>query len=1260
MLYKFIVSAICVMVLVRAVNGNVVIVDGKNITLTSLCGTKDHVLQLDANVTHNLTVDCVFNNASNLTLRGALNSEFAVINCLNNGSLNFINSCNIMLYNINITNCGTANITIRRELPHKLMKQVIAALFLNCVNVNMINVTMTDNTGINFVGVNVLGTTVFDNVTIKNVTPLQSKDSDLTSSAALFQFLVINDSNPLYINKSTRSDLFSYLHITNSQFLNNINTLPDIVLDYSNSYYYYGSFSNLSTPLVAPGLSIGFLQNDTYPVSVLVNSTKFFKNHGRLGGGLLIAFANPVEKVSIIIDNCIFKENSVNKEYIQTSYGAGIIAISLFYVRINSHSRETISLKSKSKPLLTISNTNFTNNSAVIGTCIYLFMFVSKHSVRIVMENVVFSNNKGDVATGVYAEDHLSYEMPSTVNVIMTNIRAKNNELIHATNHSSNPLSDVNGMFVFFNVRNVTMNGSSNHFLNNTPGVLGLSRTDVLFDGIFSFINNTTPLDGGAIYLSADSTMIIHCNSYIHFENNRAGDDSRGGAIYSDSSDGFAELANACPIQFSRDKSNFHVNFFNNTAGRGGNAIYASQLYPCGWFPQYGHLSYNENVKEIYNKSFNFSHKVCKYHDDGSCLNITDCQDCQIASTAHRVYFCSITTKMCCRSHNISVYPGEMVELCLIMMDSKNSPVQSYVHFLPRDTNIRTIPKKANIGVCFTEVNVTLYGIPNKTVNITLRPSVPLYTVEVDLTVHFKDCPIGFTQDIDSCVCNEALKDRFCDNNSLVIPQGAWMGIIANNSLFFKLYCDVAYCQYSSHVIPFHHNSSVCRNNRDGILCGKCIEGHSVVFGSQDCHRCHNYSLISLLGYAIIGVITVIMLSVLKLTVDKGIINGVIFFANIVYINHNLYYIAKIEVLPGIFNIINLDVPTDICFYQGMDALAKYAISFIFPLYLWFLVLLTVLMIKKFSCISRVIQSPAQLLATLIYLSYSKLLLVISYILAPIQVSEIAPSVNKTIIHYRWYHDPNVAYGDPRHVVLIVASLLLFFAVLLPFAIVLTFPNYFLGFRCLVRFKPIIDSYTAPYKDRWGFWLGIHLLILIILYSSAMIQQVSSEPKDLLLIILLIVIPLTAVQLYCKPYKNKLVNLLDTLFLLNIIIGGCFILWIVREDGGLNFSLRYFRVIVYVSLGVAALEILAILLYHVMTVTSLGQSLMIVLYQLVCCKRNTRSLNSFNEQRQGYQPVGPLSYSDDEPLLKADQNVPPRFRESLLDYDNLINPRAQS
>ena len=1261
MIYNFIVSAILYLILAHAAASRVVVVDETNITLASLCNnvSKNDVIQLNAS-TVTLSIDCVFDK-DNITLKGP-----GVIKCSCNGSLYFINSSNISLIDVSIINCGAANVTLRRsiglQLPNPLKKQVIAVLFICCANVAIADVTMTSNLGINLVGINVLGISILDNVTIQNIVQLQG-DSTLISSAAVFEFHDISGtcSSQLLSNHSS-------LNITNSHFLNNNNTLPETVFSYFGTYTVsFESTSDRSIPVLAPGLTVAFIKNnDTYSISVLVSNTIFSKNRGRFGGGLFVAFAIPVKNYSMKVDNCTFQGNTVDKKYIETSYGAAIIAMSVYYNHMhNKNSNSYWAHHSPGLNFLVINNSNFTDNSAVIGTCIYLYLFMNGQSVRVTLENLSFNNNKGDVATAVYAEDHLLYEYLSTVNVNMANIVAENNQRVNATDPALKPLSNVNGLFVFFNIHSVTLHGHSNSFTNNTPGVMGLSGTDIIFDGDFHFVNNSTPNDGGAVYLTAGSTMIIKDNSYIHFKNNSAG--KMGGAIYSDSSEGLAVLAAVCPIQFNITENHTHVNFSNNIASHGGNAIFATQLYPCGWFPKFGFLPYNENVRNLYERRFNFSSTYSNevYNHSNNCTTIpshdmTNCcfnlSDHDITSAAHSVCFCDHTSpNTCCSNHTVSVIPGKEARFNLMVVDSKNSPLYSDVHFISNHVcNTTKIPVNPNC----TEVKVSFCGQPNTTVNVTLRPSTPLYTEGVSLTIHFEDCPVGFQQVNNSCLCDSSLKHQgFCDdNNGLKIPPGAWMDII-DQCLYFKSYCDVTYCMYSSYVIPFNNNTSVCRAKRDGILCGKCIEGYSVVFGSQDCHRCHNYSLVTLIMYAIVGMVVVFLLSFLKLTVDKGIINGVIFYANIVYINHNLLYISHIEALPGIFNLINLDVPTSVCFYQGMTALARCAIEFIFPIYLWLLVFMVILLIKKFPRVSQIIQSPSQLLATLIYLSYSKLLLVISCIVTPIKVSKIQSSEEEDSTVIRWYQDPNVAYLDPWHIVVLIVSLLLFFIFLLPFAVILTFPNYCLGFRCLIHFKPIIDSYTAPYKDKWAFWLGIHLLMLILFYIFSTIQQIYGDPKDLLLIVLLFVIPLAGVQLYCKPYKSKWVNLLDSLFLFNLIMGSCIILWTVKEEGGLNIHKDYFQLVVYFCLAVAVLEILLILLYHVMMVTSSGQLLMMRMYQLLCCKKDAVALDSFSEH--SYSPAK-LSYSENQPLLDGAQDEPPRFRESFLEYDNLISPRSQS
>lgn len=1285
-MYNFVTSVIF-LTLINAATSRTIVVDGEKTSLGALCddNVNNDVIQLNGTMVHNLTKHCMFDNKVNITLQGL--PGYAVINCLRNGSLSFINSSFINLTNVTITNCGTTNITSGQDiLPPAFKKQMIAVLFMCCWNVRMTNVNMTDNLGINLVGLSVFGISVLENVVIQNVTILE--DHNLTSSAAVFEFrddLNCTQPSELPSNNSLHNNS---LNITNSLFLNNNNTVPEYILEYFNSYIISLKTSYDHTiPVLAPGLSIGFINNNNSNFSVLVSNTKFIGNHGRFGGGMFIAFANPVKGYNMRIDGCTFQDNSVDKKYIQTSNGAAIIAMSFFYQSVH-HGESSLnqiihSGKNRSHGIdpLIIRNSNFANNSAVIGTCIYMYLFVNGQSVVITLENLIFNSNKGDVATAVYAEDHLLYESTSTVCVTMTNITAKNNQLVHATSPNSKPLSDVNGLFVFFNVKNVQLNGNSNCFTNNIPGVMGFSSTDVIFNGGFHFINNTSPNDGGAVYLTTGSTMVINNNSFICFENNRA--DKTGGAIYSDSSGGIAVLAAVCPIQFNISKKsnmNISVVFSNNSASNGGNSIFASQLYPCGWFPKYGSLSYNESVKDLYNKKFNFSYDVCNCSNNcsgNSSHNMThtaphelcnDRSDCfnisnrEITSMAHSVCFCNNTsTNICYRSHRISVHSGKEATFCVMVVDSKNSPLYSNVHFL-LSNNYTVNRNKVPIYPNGTVVTATFTGRPNSTVNAMLRPSVPLYTKAVNLTVYFEDCSVGFKPGNDSCLCETVLQDKgFCDeSHGLIIPPGGWMGNNGqSNTLYFNSYCDVANCKYNSSVIRFSETeggTSVCQKHRDGILCGKCIEGYSVVFGSQDCRHCHNYALVSLLVTVIVGIIVVFLLSLLKLTVDKGIINGAIFFANIVYINHNLLYIVDIKVLPGIFDLINLDAPTGICFYQGMTALAKYTLELIYPIYLWLLVLLVVLFIRMFPRVSNFIQSPPQLLATLIYLSYSKLLLVINYMVKGITVSKLQSSEVHTSIH--WYQDPNVEYGDARHVVMVIVSLLLFFVVLLPFAVILTFPNYCLGFRCMFRFKPIIDSYTAPYKDKWGFWLGIHLWILIAFYVLFTMQQFYGNPRDLFLIILLFIIPLTGVQLYCKPYKSRWVNFLDTLFLVNLIISGCVILWVSKDGIGLTTNVVYFKLVVYFCLAVAALEIFVILLYHVMMVTSSGQRLIMMIQQLLCCKKDSMALDTFSERTHSHRSPK-LSYSDeDQPLLNGD--MPPRFRESFLEYDNLVSPRSLS
>ena len=77
-------------------------------------------------------------------------------------------------------------------------------------------------------------------------------------------------------------------------------------------------------------------------------------------------------------------------------------------------------------------------------------------------------------------------------------------------------------------------------------------------------------------------------------------------------------------------------------------------------------------------------------------------------------------------------------------------------------------------------------------------------------------------------------------------------------------------------------------------------------------------------------------------------------------------------------SLINLDLGFEICFYEGMSELAETGLQIVFPLYLWLLMFI-IIMVEKYNLHTKTsTHSAIPVLATLILLSYSKLRTIIS------------------------------------------------------------------------------------------------------------------------------------------------------------------------------------------------------------------------------------------------------------------------------------------
>ena len=142
--------------------------------------------------------------------------------------------------------------------------------------------------------------------------------------------------------------------------------------------------------------------------------------------------------------------------------------------------------------------------------------------------------------------------------------------------------------------------------------------------------------------------------------------------------------------------------------------------------------------------------------------------------------------------------------------------------------------------------------------------------------------------------------------------------------------------------------------------------------------KCTNIQQLLLLPFALAGIALVLLLLICKLTVAAGTINELIFYANIVTVNRAIFFPPNQTNILTVFitcNWVNLDLGIEVCFFDGMDEYSKTWLQFIFPLYVWSLIVLIIIASEYSSRISRLFGSnPVAVLATLFLLSYGKLL----------------------------------------------------------------------------------------------------------------------------------------------------------------------------------------------------------------------------------------------------------------------------------------------
>ena len=357
-------------------------------------------------------------------------------------------------------------------------------------------------------------------------------------------------------------------------------------------------------------------------------------------------------------------------------------------------------------------------------------------------------------------------------------------------------------------------------------------------------------------------------------------------------------------------------------------------------------------------------------------------------------------------------------------------------------------------------------------------------------------CPPGFVEINKICQCDSAITNFVivsCNINDQTIlrPTNSWISATTHNNSHayqISLHCPLHYCLPHSSHLNFSTPDSQCQFNRSGLLCGQCEQGLSSVFGAPYCQQCSNIYILLIIPIALAGLLLVFLIFYLNLTVTDGNINAFILYTNIISINIPVFFPTTNKIMPvyTFISLANLDLGIQTCFYNGMDDYAKIWLQLSFPFYLMIIAALIIILSRHYTTIQRLTARRAlPVLATLFLLSYTKILQTISSVLFFYTSITYLPSKCTTLV---WSADANVPLFGVKFTILFIVCLTLFL-ILLSFNIILLFTRRLSWLTFINKFKPLLDAYQGPYKDKYYYWTGLQLLLRAIFFGLSSLNR---------------------------------------------------------------------------------------------------------------------------------------------------------------------------
>lgn len=745
----------------------------------------------------------------------------------------------------------------------------------------------------------------------------------------------------------------------------------------------------------------------------------------------------------------------------------------------------------------------------------------------------------------------------------------------------------------------VEMTIDSCQFTDNTGFISTLSLSDVngFFEGETQFVNNHGGF-GGGLHLS-DSTLWFSNTSKILFKNNKAYRFGGGLFIQEFGSDNLLNELISPPtnekcfyqlLHHSQEENDTQATmiFENNTAQEGGDDIFGAALKDdC--------LVSDDELttsSSVYQNNFVFRNNTLS----------------RVSSNPTRICLCDVDGRrpQCADLdyifRDVSAIIGETFTLSVVVVGADFGTVTGNVHasILNQESDHRFGLGQETYEITSTMCEDRQYSIHSKSeqdqvqfllsidsdtasahrtlLNNNRRVfnkrilgnsintyhnrniiGLELLTAPVIVDVTLLPCPLGFDLlggPLYVCQCTEFLQDyvdlcNITNGTGLFhLKENTWLGYFQNETngtdgLQVSRYCNTGYCDYENIGIDLYNPDSQCAFNRQGRLCGGCLLNYSLALGSSRCIRCENSDHAALLlVFIAAGIALVLFIKILDLTVSQGTINGLIFYANVIWLHRTTFIsvdnddidphlVQFLQITKVFIAWLNLDLGIETCFIEGLNAYAKTWLQFVFPIYIWFLAGGIIFICRYSTKLTRLFGNNAvSVLATLFSLSYLKVLrnsitiITFTYVFKYHCEGVEAISV--------WAEDGNLLYFGLEHSLLAITCLLFMVFLWIPYtAILLLAPLLRMSdkpfFSWVNKMSPFFDAYYGPLKPRHRYWVGMELVI------GAALPAVGSISEETTLSTIIVVTAFLCV-LSTYVYRMWYNTLLHILFLFNLLV----------------------------------------------------------------------------------------------------------------------------